>query len=810
MTIRVNREKKELQLSIRDLVFFGAINRRRHQFSFKSAEIGQEIHQKIQIEKQREDVNYQREYFIKYPFELNEWHIIIRGRIDLLIKSLDSVKIEEIKSIFLKDYTGSPDDPRIDVFKLQVQCYAWMLNRIESNLPHPTLELILYNLFDNTQYSVHIPYQNMSSFVEKKIKRILYEEEIKWKDHEKKRSLLENLQFPFSYRPYQKEIIQKINSILNKNLNLLIEAPSGLGKTVVSLYPVLSESIKNNTKVFFLTAKTTQRRIVEQTLNIFHKQGVNFLALTLKAKEKMCTNAFFFCHEAYCPFLRNYLDHYPEEFIHSFVQKRGIITPEMIEKEAISSDAFCPFELALDISLEADVIIGDYNYVFHPRVSLQRFFSEQVPSSKKGYYLIIDEAHNLVNRSLTYYSHSLKQRDIVGFKIKLGQLKKQFKNIPLPTFLPPKLEHYFRKMVTDHNTEVSTHILEEIDIEFFQKILSKFEVIITKYIQFLLKKELHWPDDPILDFYYHLKDFIDTAAIARSVDEFSILYNSHEGEVKILCKDASPFLQQRLTTFRSTIAMSATLTPFPFYRDLLGFPIDKTIYERYPSPFSPKRRKIIVLPNIDTRYKHRISFSEEIADIIQSILKIKRGKYFAFFPSFQFASKVIRSLKPIDDLLILRQTNLMEDSARHSFIRTLKTKPFVLAIAVTAGIFAEGIDFPGTLDGIFVISPSLPPVSFEREILRQYYDERFGNGFAYAYQFPGLTRTFQAAGRLIRTASDRGIIVFFGHRFATPLYADYFPPYYYQKSPKELISTEPQVEVKKFWKEMESNTDSSD
>ncbi|MFX1539147.1 MAG: DEAD/DEAH box helicase family protein, partial [Promethearchaeota archaeon] len=576
MTIRVNREKKELQLSIRDLVFFGASNRRRHQISFQSAEFGLEIHQKIQMEKQREDIKYQREYFLKYPFMFNKWQIVIRGRIDLLIKTSNSVKIEEIKSLFLKEYTGSPDDPRIDVFKLQVQCYAWMLNQIESKLPHPSLELILYNRFDDTQYSVPVPYQDMSSFVEEKIKRILHEEDIKWKDYEKKKSLLENLQFPFSYRPYQKEIIHKINSILNKGLNLLMEAPSGLGKTVVSLYPILSESIQNNTKVFFLTAKTTQRRIIEHTLNIFRKQGVNFLSITLKAKEKMCTNAFYFCHEAYCPFLRNYLDHYPEEFVHSFVQKRGVITPEMIEKEAISSDAFCPFELALDISLEADIIIGDYNYVFHPRVSLQRFFGEQVPSSKKVYYLIIDEAHNLVNRSLTYYSHSLKQRDIVDFKMKLSQLKKQFKNIPLPMFLPPKLEYYFRKLVSDHNTEVSTHILEEIDVEFFQKILSRFEVIITKYIQFLLKEELHWPDDPILTFYYHLKDFIETAVLARSADEFSILYNSHEGEVKILCKDASRFLQQRLQFFKSSIAISATLTPFPFYRDLLGFPIDKT------------------------------------------------------------------------------------------------------------------------------------------------------------------------------------------------------------------------------------------
>ncbi|MFX0184021.1 MAG: ATP-dependent DNA helicase [Candidatus Hodarchaeota archaeon] len=803
MTILVNWKKKELQLSVRDLVFFGIPGPRKPQFSFKNAEIGQEIHQKIQFEKQSEDAKYQREYFLKYPFMLNQWQVIIRGRIDLLIKSSNSVKIEEIKSLFLKEYDGSPNDPRIKIFKLQIQCYAWMLNQIESELPHPILTLILFNRFDNSQHSVPVPFKDMSSFVEERIKRILYYEEIRCHQYEKKVSLLENLRFPFSYRHFQKEIIQKINIILNKNLNLIMEAPSGLGKTVVSLYPVLSESIQNNTKLFFLTAKTTQRRIVEKTLNIFIQQGVDFLALTLKAKEKMCTNTFYFCHEDYCPFLRNYLAHYPEEYIHFFIQKRGTITPEEIEKEALSSEAFCPFELALDISLEADVIIGDYNYVFHPRVSLQRFFGELVPSRKRVYYLIIDEAHNLVDRSLSYYSHSLKQREVVEFKRNLAQLKKQFKDIPLPNFIPPNLERYFRNLLTEYNTEISTHILKEIDVGFFQQIIAKFEENVTQYIQFLLRFELHWPDDPILSFYYHLKDFVETAAMTRGAEEFSILYNSHEGEIKILCKDASPFLQQRLTFFKSVIAMSATLTPFSFYRDLLGFPIDKTMYERFPSPFSPKRRKIVINPNIDTRFKQRSFYHDEIADFVKTILNIKQGKYFAFFPSFKFANKVISRLKPIDDLLILKQTSTMEDSDRHDFIRTIKTNPFVLAFVVTAGIFAEGVDFPGTLDGIFIVSPSLPPVSFEREILRQYYEERFGNGFAYAYQFPGLTRTFQAAGRLIRTATDRGIIVFIGRRFATPFYANYFPPYYYQQNPSELISNEPKVEIEQFWNEMD-------
>ena len=804
MTIRINREKKELQLSVRDLSFLGIPKFGRTQFAFKNAEIGQEIHQKIQTQKQRENANYKIEYFVKYKLTVHNWQVIIRGRIDLIARTPNSIKIEEIKSIFLKQFSGFPDDPRIKPFKQQLQCYAWLLNQIEAGLPSLLLQLILINRFDNTQHVVPVPYQDMSKFVIEKIKQILLADEVQQTRLEKKISSLSHLRFPFPYRNYQKEIIQKIEEIAGKELFLIMEAPSGLGKTVVSLYPLISKAILENTKIFFLTAKATQRHIVEKTLNLFQQQGVDFLALTLKAKEKICTNAIYFCHEDYCPYLRNHFQHFPEEYIFTFVQKRGVVTPEEIEKEALSSEAFCPFELALDISLEADIIIGDYNYVFHPRVFLQRFFGEQIPRKKRVYYLIIDEAHNLVNRSLSYYSHTLTQGKVFDFKRSMRQLKKKVKGIPLPEFLPPELERIFRNLRTRFDSDISTHILKELNLWSFRKIMVQFEEAVTRYVRFLVEKELHWPDDPILSFFYHLRDFVETAALAQNAEEFSILYYSHEGKIKILCKDASPFLQQRLNFFKSSIAMSATITPFPFYLDLLGFPIDKTTYERFPSPFSPENRKILVIPNIDTRYGQRKYFYEDIADLIQKVSKIKQGKYFVFFPSFKFVEKVASFLTPYDDLLILKQTPTMQESNRLDFIRTIENTPHVLALAVTAGIFAEGIDFPGILDGVIVIGPSLPTVTFEQEVLKQYYEERFSNGFAYAYQFPGLTRTFQAAGRLIRTSSDRGIILFIGRRFATPHYVNYFPPYYYQESPRELISNDLESEIALFWQKMDS------
>ncbi len=802
MTIRVNHKKKELHLSVRDISFLGLPKQTKSHITFKSAEIGREIHQKIQAQKKEENSNSEAEYFVKHQLKIHGWQVIIRGRIDLVTRSPESVKIEEIKSVFLKRFDGSPDDLRLRPYKLQLQCYAWLFKQCEKETVSLSLHIILMNRFDKKQFDVLIPYQDMSKFVREKVKHILIIEEARHSRRKKKISSLANLRFPFPFRLYQEEIIQKIEENITKGINLIIEAPSGLGKTVVSLYPLISKAIIDGTKVFFLTAKTTQRHIVEKTLTLFHEQEVDFLALTLKAKEKMCVNTFYFCHEEYCPFLRNYLQQFPEDFIEKFVKQRGIIDPELIEEEALASEAFCPFELALDISLEADIIIGDFNYVFHPRVSLQRFFGESV-RKKQQYYLIIDEAHNLVDRSLSYYSHDLTQRQIFELKRSIRQLKKKTKGIPLPEFLPPALERIFRTLRAEFDNKVSTHLLRDFNLDEFHKVYTRLEEKIPNYLQFLMEREIHSPEDPILDFYYHLRDFVETAALAENAEEFSILYNSQESKIKILCKDASVFLQQRLNSFKSSIAISATITPFPFYRDLLGFPIDKTVYKRFSSPFPPENRKILVIPEIDTRFKQRQYYYDEIAQLINKVLGIKRGKYFAFFPSFRFLEKVASFIDLEENLVVLKQSNAMRESDRQEFIHTIENTSHVLAFAVTAGIFAEGIDFPGILDGVFIIGPSLPAVTFERELLQQYYEERFSNGFAYAYQFPGLTRSFQAAGRLIRTPSDRGVILFIGRRFASPYYATYFPPHYYKKSPRELISDNIKHEIEVFWKKKE-------
>ncbi len=473
-----------------------------------------------------------------------------------------------------------------------------------------------------------------------------------------------------------------------------------------------------------------------------------------------------------------------------------IITPDEVYDRGVA-EKICPFELSLDLSLNVSVVIGDYNYVFDPNVYLRRFFLEQ---KYDDIILIIDEAHNLYSRGREYYSPELHRQKL---KTLISRLKNSIHPvlIDLQKFLESVDRHFMKlSKSADESDSAAKKFLVKINKDFFKKRKVVLDEIIMEY--YIYRRENVGPvrQDPIQDFFYDFIAFYNVLMLEG--DEFSYIYD-REGEedvLKILCKDPSKELGKRIRGFYATIAMSATLEPQKFYRDVLGFDRDKTIICSFPSPFPREYRKIVVVPDVSTRYKVRHRFYEKVGKIVGEITSLKKGNYFVFFPSFEYLEGVSPYLHQ-DDFDVISQERVMNEKERGALLKKLKSKEGKhLILAVQGGIFAEGVDYPGEmLIGVIVVGPGLPKVCFEQELIREYFSEQYGMGFEYAYLYPGMNRVIQSAGRLIRSEKDRGIIVLLGQRFCTQYYNSLFPIDWYEYSPNELVTRDYSKGIKKFW-----------
>lgn len=806
MTIQIDHKEKTLSLSVRDLVKCGNISKVGIESLFvpiQTLNFGKEVHTKIQAEKTSNGREYKSEVFVKFETQIDEWRVTIRGFIDLLKTEKNKFIVEEIKSFFNPRYIPTIDDLRLSSFKEQLKYYGYIISKTR-DVTTVDLSLILENRYNNKRYQFNVPYEDCTELIKQKVYFILSEENVRQLRYERKIESLNNYNFPFVYRKFQKDIVEQIENVLNEQLDIVIEAPSGLGKTVVSLFPTLEETLKNRKKCFFLTSKTTQREGVSNTLQLFQNKQIYFLAVILKAKEKMCPNSLYFCHVDYCPYLKNYRRQYPEEFLKDVIEKGGVIEAKDIEEYSKLNKAFCPFEVMLDLSLEADIIVGDYNHVFDPNSYLQRFFSSSV-SPQQQYYSIIDEAHNLLNRSLDYYSKSLSNSDLKNIFEIVKESKQYLMELPIPNSVLNKLSKLIRtfRIIYGFSSETIEVELTEKIFQSFKEIYSQYEYELSKYVQTMLLKDIIWYDDPYIDFYYKFRDFMTILNLVSKFPVFSLLFNSKEETLHILCKDSSSFLQKQYNFFSSIVFISATISPFFFFRETLGLPIDKTIFKQYPSPFPEGNRKIIIYPEVDTRYNERKKHLSRIVQIIKEVISINPGRYFVFLPSFSLLEEISKKISKITSLLVLEQQHEMTDEDREQYMRFIEANKNLVLLAVSGGIFSEGVDFPNLLSGTIVISPNLPSFSIERELMKEYYDRKFSNrGFDYAYKFPGLMKTFQAAGRLIRTPKDKGIILFIGERFSRSSYNSFFPRYWYKTNPRELIFTNPNVEIQKFWKQI--------
>jgi DNA excision repair protein ERCC-2 len=458
--------------------------------------------------------------------------------------------------------------------------------------------------------------------------------------------------------------------------------------------------------------------------------------------------------------------------------------------------------LSLDVALEADVIVGDYNYVFDPGAYLRRFFQD---TSYDDCLLIIDEAHNLYTRAREYYSPLLRQR-------RVRQLLAHCADEPVRLFRDfaaffQTLDGLFPMVYGDalETPSIGEQTLVEPPLAFLAGLRSQLEALMVDYAIYRRRSRPAPGAEPLQDFYYAFQRFCDVLAVGG--EEFSYLYYHHPDDAvfKVLCKDAARFLHERLVGFHSVVAMSATLTPFAFYQDVLGFPPERTFTAEFPSPFPRQNRKVLVVPEVSTLYRDRQRDAPKIADIIERIVAQRPGNYIAFFPSFEFL-RLVRPWLRLPVLCLIEQSETMTDTERTAVLQSLRQHDADarLVLAVQGGIFAEGVDYPGNmLIGVIIVGPGLPRLDAEQELIRAYYEEQYGHGFAYAYLYPGMTRVIQSAGRVIRSATDVGIIALLDKRFTYTNYTALFPAHWYSRSPRELITRHYQQDLARFWSQHE-------
>ncbi|MHA2471953.1 MAG: helicase C-terminal domain-containing protein [Promethearchaeota archaeon] len=789
--MKVLKERKEFHISIKDVIY--ATSERHYYNSVIPLRIraskGTEVHQSLQNSRKETEKTFQREVLVKIETEVQGWKFIITGRADIIYENEGTLVIEEIKSV--SDLENFDLESTIaEEYRLQLLLYSHYFLQLGNQIQ---CHLVLSDIFTENVKIIEVPPQDLSEYIQTQCETILNSWELARKLKKEQQKRAKTVIFPFEkYRPHQEEIIQKTLRCLQKKERLMLLAPSGLGKTVGTLYPALKYALKKNLRVFVVTSKTTQQRIYKETLQIFAKKKAQFNSIILTAKEKLCINSSFICEKSICPYLNNYENVSLDKVVSEMLTKQ-VIDSRFIRKIA-KTHTVCPFEISLDCSLHCDVIVGDYNYVFHPYIKLKRYFDKPYDDA----LLIVDEAHNLPFRAMTYYSPELTLKSLNFLEEYLGSLHISKSLEEKGRTIYQKISNYINSLNNQfHDITPKKPVLVKFKKEIFHKALEDYDEFILSYIQAFTSRQGVQPGkkDKVLEFALILREF---ATILKESDapEYSELLYIKEGKIKILCKSAAHKLEKRIKGFHSVIMQSATLFPLDYFQKMVGYPTTAQKIQ-YPSPFAQENRLYLLVPTVSTKYEDRRESYDLIASIITKAVNAKQGNYLAFFPSFAYLKAVQREIEtyPISVNLIVQERK-MSESKRKKFLKMLRTPDEkYLLLAVHGGIFGEGVDFTGDMAiGAFIIGPGLPAFSKEQELMQKYFEFKWKKGFEYAYRNPGMMKVIQAAGRIFRTSTDRGFVMLIGHRFSTPYYNNVLPHDWTIEEPPDLIKR-----IQSFW-----------
>ncbi len=806
----------EIKVSVRSLVEFilrsGDIDNRRISSVDNAMAEGSRIHRMIQ---RRMGADYHAEVSLRHSFDMGEYVIVIEGRADGIIadsRNPGKVTIDEIKGTY-RDLTRMKAP--IGVHIAQAKCYAFIyalqnsLEKIKVRMTYCQIETEEIRYFEEEYEFKTLQEWFMEVLAQYR----------KWADFQSewgrlRQESIKNMEFPFPYREGQKDLVTYVYRTIYHKRKLFIEAPTGVGKTISTVFPsvkAIGEGMGN--KLFYLTAKTITRTVAEEAFSILREQGLQFKTVILTAKEKICFMEEVECNPDACPYARGHFDRI-NDAMYELLTARDCFSRESIEEYA-GKHKVCPFEMCLDMSLFSDGIICDYNYVFDPHVYLRRFFSEGI----KGEYLfLIDEAHNLVDRGREMYSAVLVKEDFLALKktVRLYDSK-----------MEKQLEKCNRELLQLKRECETYKIVEYIDP--FVRALTRLASDIDKFLEDHEREESPVKKD-VLEFYFQVTHFLD---IYERMDENYAVYTENESDgsfiLKLFCMNPAVNLAECMARGRSSILFSATLLPIQYYKSLLGGTAED--YEAYAkSVFDPAKRALYIGRDVTSKYTRRSQMEyRNIAAYIHEIIKNRQGNYMVFLPSHAFLSEVYAAYMNYyceeDQAECLLQEDHMNEQEREEFLNRfrennsmvkeqmvtdtmLSEKIFMdieydedrtlIGFCVMGGIFSEGIDLKNdSLIGVIIVGTGLPQICNEREILKDFFQNRGERGFDYAYRYPGMNKVLQAAGRVIRTADDVGIVALLDERFLEISYQKMFPREWEHFESLGVLEIAKRVE--KFW-----------
>ncbi|XFA98290.1 helicase C-terminal domain-containing protein [Candidatus Izemoplasma sp. B36] len=751
---------KELNVSVKEIAefVFGSGSITNDRILKTRALEGQEIHTYWQGQYLDTD---QKEVVVKSTFFDEDIKLNIGGRIDGVIIRDKKLYIEEIKSTHadfdLLDIRTYP------AHLAQLKLYAFMYLR-DNNLKSIDILLTYINVEDRKvlKFEKHLTKSKLKEYYDKTIFKY-----IKWiktlSNHENERlKSIEGLNFPFPrYRLNQREMMAYIYKNILRKGKLYVEAPTGIGKTIASIFASLKAVNKPRQKVFYLTAKNDGKKVVLDTVKLLEENGLIAKTCEVSAKDSMCFLKERDCDPEVCKYANGYYKRVYKAIFDIF-ENESLFTQDVFRKYG-RKHRVCPFELSLDTSNFCDIILCDYNYVFDPLVKLIRYFEDDAYDP----IILCDEAHNLVSRSRSMYSASLLNSDFLRVKETSRYLK------PNPT----------RELnqIIDIFEEVS---IELIEVDFIKKdeineyLLKSLRKLLSKLDQIFADDKIKFDKKSLREFYFNVSRFIKISEYYN--DEFVFLIENVENDVQISirCLNASEFISRTIDEHSEGCTFfSATLDPIFYYKNLLTKNQGDDI--SLVSSFKQSNLLLLAVDEISTRYKDRENSIDKIIDVTKSIVTSKKGNYIIFFPSYAYMNMVKNKLtESIVNVSFITQRREMFTSERKSMINLFKedSETTQVFMFVMGGIFGESIDLIGEqLSGVLVVGVGLPALSPFNNVLRSHYDLTFNNGFDFTYTYPGLNKVIQAVGRVIRTETDRGVAILFDDRFTTRKYLSLYP-----------------------------------